>query len=52
MTPLSALFAKYLPDWAVWPAVTGTYVLGILLLLFFGNIGPQELIYIDMDIGK
>lgn len=50
MTPLSRFYARWLPDWLVWPMVTLTYAFG-LLLLFFGAQAPDEnIIYIDLQV--
>lgn len=49
MTPLVRFYARFLPARAIWLAVTLTYALGIVSVLFFGNESARDVIYIDME---
>ena len=49
MTPLTRLYARFLPASLVWPAVTLTYASALLLLLLFGQPVGNDIVYIDLE---
>ncbi len=49
MTPLWSFYERLLPGRLVWPAVTLTYMIAILLLLLFARVPVEQIIYIDLN---
>lgn len=49
MTPLTRVYARYLPARLVWLAVTLTYATALALLVLFGEPVGDDIVYIDLN---
>jgi hypothetical protein len=52
MTPLARFYTRFMPPSYVWFALTISYAFGILLLFVFGGQSLEDVIYIDIGVGK
>lgn len=48
MTPLARLYARFLPAGWVYPAVTLSYLLGLLVFVLLGRNPAEMIIYVDV----
>lgn len=49
MTPLTRIYARYLPRRLVWLAVTLTYATALAAIVFFGEPVGDDIVYIDLN---